>query len=83
MPGIRSNLPPMSFAVDMNSKRAALPGAGNEPITFTYTFDMAKFVAAFMDVSEWEEVTYCYGEKTTWNEFIKVAEDVTGKPQSL
>lgn len=70
----------MSFAVDMASKKAAVPGTGNESIAFTYTFDVAKFVAAFLDVGDWEETTYCYGEKMTWNGFIQVAREVTGKP---
>ena len=44
----------------------------------TYSFDVAKFVSPFLNLPKWEEVTYCYGEKTTWNEFVKVAEEVTG-----
>lgn len=77
-PHIKTHLPPMSFAVDLASKKAALPGTGEEPITFTYSYDMAKFVVAFLDLPTWNHTTYCYGEKTTWNEFIKVAEEVTG-----
>lgn len=79
MPAIKTHLPPMSFAVDMNSKKAALPGTGNEPFAFIYSYDVAKFVSAFLDAPKWEEITYIYGEKTTWNEFIKVASEVTGK----
>ncbi|KAL6792344.1 hypothetical protein GGI42DRAFT_178261 [Trichoderma sp. SZMC 28013] len=78
MPAIKTHLPPMSFAVDMNSKKAALPGTGNEPFAFIYSYDVAKFVSAFLDAPKWEEITYIYGEKTTWNEFIKVASEVTG-----
>ncbi|KAL7956542.1 hypothetical protein V8C34DRAFT_315543 [Trichoderma compactum] len=59
MPAIKTHLPPMSFAVDMNSKKAALPGTGNEPCAL------------------WEEITYIYGERTSWNEFIKAASEVT------
>jgi nucleoside-diphosphate-sugar epimerase len=69
----------MSFAVDMSSKKAAIPGTGNEMIALTYSYDVAKFVTAYLDAPKWEELTYVYGEKTTWNEFIKVAEEVTGK----
>ncbi|RFU78096.1 nmra-like family [Trichoderma arundinaceum] len=78
IPTIKTHLPPMSFAVDMNSKKAAIPGTGNEPIAFIYSYDVAKFVAAYLDAPKWEEVTYVYGEKTTWNSFIKVASEVTG-----
>lgn len=69
---------PTTFVVDMANKAATIPGTGNEPMTFTYTFDVAKFVAAFLDVPKWEETTYCYGDKTTWNEFLQLAEDARG-----
>ncbi|KAI8660270.1 NmrA domain-containing protein [Fusarium keratoplasticum] len=75
---LKTHLPPLSFAIDVANKKAAIPGTGNEPIAFTYTYDMAKFVAAFLEEPKWEELTFCYGEKTTWNEFVKVAEEVTG-----
>ena len=77
---LKTHLPPLSFAIDVANKKAAIPGTGNEPIAFTYTYDMAKFVAAFLEEPKWEELTFCYGEKTTWNEFVKVAEEVTGEP---
>ncbi|KAL7893918.1 hypothetical protein HDV63DRAFT_413054 [Trichoderma sp. SZMC 28014] len=78
IPAIKTHLPPMSFVVDMNSKKAAIPGTGNEPIALTYSYDVAKFVSAYLDAPKWEEATYVYGEKTTWNAFIKVTEEVTG-----
>ncbi|KAK1240165.1 hypothetical protein MKX08_007607 [Trichoderma sp. CBMAI-0020] len=78
IPAIKTHLPPMSFAVDMTSKKAAIPGTGNEPIALTYSYDVAKFVSAHLGAPKWEEITYVYGEKTTWNAFIKVAEEVTG-----
>ena len=79
IPFIKTYLPPMSFVVDMANKRAVIPGTGEEPISFTYTYDVARFVDAFLEMPKWEQITYCYGEKTTWNEFIKVAEQVTSK----
>ncbi|KAJ4162918.1 hypothetical protein NW754_014339 [Fusarium falciforme] len=75
---LKTHLPPLSFAIDVANKKAAIPGTGNEPIAFTYTYDVAKFVAAFLGEPKWDELTVCYGEKTTWNEFVKVAEEVTG-----
>lgn len=82
IPGIKTHLPPMSFAVDMKSKKAAIPGTGNEPIAFIYSYDVAKFVAAYLDAPKWEEITYVYGEKTTWNSFIKIATEVTGEKKT-
>ncbi|KAJ3523642.1 hypothetical protein NM208_g12377 [Fusarium decemcellulare] len=75
---LKTHIPPLSLAIDIANKKAAIPGTGNEPIAFTYSYDVARFVAAFLDEPKWEELTYCYGEKTTWNGFLKVAEQVTG-----
>ncbi|KAM5345078.1 hypothetical protein ACJ41O_010940 [Fusarium nematophilum] len=79
-PHIKTHLPGLSFAVDMANRKAAIPGTGNEPIAFTYTYDVARFVAAFLEEPRWEELTLCYGERTTWNAFLRVAEEVTGQP---
>ncbi|PTB37394.1 uncharacterized protein TrAFT101_011119 [Trichoderma asperellum] len=78
IPAIKTHLPPMSFAVDMSSRKAAIPGTGNEPISLIYSYDVAKFVSAYLGAPKWEEITYVYGEKTTWNKFVKIAEEVTG-----
>ncbi|OLN85752.1 Isoflavone reductase P3-like protein 1 [Colletotrichum chlorophyti] len=79
LPHIKTHLPGMSFAVDVAHRKAAIPGTGNDPISFTYTYDVARFVAVFLDEPRWEELTVCYGERTTWNGFLKVAEQVTGQ----
>lgn len=83
IPAIKTHFPPMSFAVDMSSKKAAIPGTGNEMLALTYSYDVAKFVSAHLGAPNWEEETYVYGEKTTWNAFIKVAEEVTGMKRHI
>lgn len=80
---IKTHLPPMSFAVDMSSRKAAIPGTGNEPIALIYSYDVAKFVSAYLAAPKWEKITYVYGEKTTWNKFIKIAEEVTGMKRQI
>ncbi|KAH7217720.1 hypothetical protein DER44DRAFT_804117 [Fusarium oxysporum] len=80
LPNIKTHLPMLTFALDIPHKKAAIPGTGDEPIFFTYTYDVTKFVAAFLDETEWEELTVCYGERTTWNSFLKIAEEVSGQP---
>ncbi|KAL5619773.1 hypothetical protein FOVSG1_001995 [Fusarium oxysporum f. sp. vasinfectum] len=80
LPNIKTHLPMLTFALDIPHKKAAIPGTGDEPILFTYTYDVTKFVAAFLDETEWEELTVCYGERTTWNSFLKIAEEVSGQP---
>ncbi|KAF4967026.1 hypothetical protein FSARC_5317 [Fusarium sarcochroum] len=80
LPKIKTHLPMLTFALDIANREAAIPGTGDEAISFTYTYDMAKFVAAFLKEPKWEELTVCYGERTTWNKFLKVAEEVIGEP---
>ncbi|KAH8807668.1 hypothetical protein F5884DRAFT_345008 [Xylogone sp. PMI_703] len=78
MPHVKTYLTPIYMVVDMQNKAAAIPGTGNEPMSFTYTFDVGKFVAALLDLPKWDKVTYCYGDHLTWNEFVKLAEEARG-----
>ncbi|KAJ9614099.1 hypothetical protein H2200_002235 [Cladophialophora chaetospira] len=78
IPHIESHMTPVAFGVDMANKAAAIPGTGNDVLAFTYTKDVAKFVVAALDLPKWDEALYCYGDKTTWNEFLSIAEEVRG-----
>ncbi|EGU84206.1 hypothetical protein FOPG_12428 [Fusarium oxysporum f. sp. conglutinans race 2 54008] len=78
LPYLKSYLTPFTFAVDIANKAAAIPGTGNYIVYFTYTFDVAKFVVALLGLSDWDETTYCYGDKATWNEILQLAEESRG-----
>lgn len=78
-PTFKSYMQRVAWAIDIANKKAGIPGTGNEPMTFTYTFDVAKFVVTALDLPKWEQLMYCYGEKTTWNKVLKQAEVATGK----
>ncbi|KAL6887106.1 hypothetical protein GGI43DRAFT_267301 [Trichoderma evansii] len=79
MPHIETHMPgPFAFVLDIPNKMAAIPGTGNELISFTYTRDVAEFTVKLLDLPKWEEETFCYGDKVTWNEFLKLAEEATG-----
>ncbi|KAI8670264.1 NmrA domain-containing protein [Fusarium keratoplasticum] len=67
------------IVVDIEYNRAAIPGDGNTPVTFTHTFDVAEFVAASLDLPSWEKESYVIGESITWNEFLRLAEEVKGE----
>ncbi|KAF5227405.1 hypothetical protein FANTH_14778 [Fusarium anthophilum] len=83
MPHVKSHMTPLDFVVDMANKTAAIPGTGDEPMTFTYTYDLAKFFVAALDLQKWDEETFCYSDKTTWNEFLKLAEESRGEKFSI
>ncbi|KAL1854598.1 hypothetical protein Plec18170_004688 [Paecilomyces lecythidis] len=78
MPKVKSYLTPTAIVVDMAAAKAAIPGSGNTPVVFTYSGDVAKYTAAALTLPKWEKESYIIGDKLTWNEFVKLAEEVRG-----
>ncbi|OQV02393.1 hypothetical protein CLAIMM_07598 isoform 1 [Cladophialophora immunda] len=68
IPYIESYMTPVAFAIDMANKAAAIPGTGDDMVSFTYTKDLAKFVVASLGLHQWDESMFCYGDKVTWND---------------
>lgn len=79
MPHVETNLKPLAFVMDVPNEAASIPGTGNEPMTFTYTKDLAKFVNASLGLAKWSYPTVCYSQKSTWNKAVQVAEQARGK----
>ncbi|KAL0937796.1 NmrA-like family protein [Colletotrichum truncatum] len=80
-PALKSHHPPHSVIVlDMEHNAAAIPGDGNTPVTFTYTFDVARFVVAALDLDRWPETheLRIVGDELTFNEFVRLAEEIKG-----
>lgn len=71
---------PFKFAVDFENRVAALPGDGNVPVTFLHSIDIAKYVAALIDdEKKWPETSAFASDKMSWNELVKLSEDIMGK----
>jgi len=68
----------MTLVLDVAGKKAAIPGSGTTPITFTYSGDVAKFTAKLLTLDKWETESFIIGDRLTWNDFVKLAEEVTG-----
>ena len=83
--GHSSNMTGPPFIVDVVARTAVIPGAGDEMLALTHTHDVGRFVAALLSLpaGEWEEATFLYGERVTWVDVIKTAEDITGKTNPL
>ncbi|KAF5962284.1 nmra-like family protein [Fusarium bulbicola] len=77
-PHVKSYMSSLSVVFDMANNTAAIPGSGNTPVVFTYSFDVARLVAAHLLAEKWEKETYIIGDKVTLNEFLKIAEEVKG-----
>lgn len=69
----------ISFFIDMRNNFAALPGSGEVPVVFTHTFDVARFVAAALNLPVWERTSWIIGDRITWNDLAKQAQDVKGE----
>ncbi|KAF2793798.1 NAD(P)-binding protein [Melanomma pulvis-pyrius CBS 109.77] len=78
MPYVKTYIPQTTFVVDMANKWASIPGDGQQLMTFTYSRDVAKFVVAALDVPKWDNDTIVVGDKMTWVEFVKLAEEARG-----
>ncbi|KAL8404830.1 hypothetical protein RB594_009634 [Gaeumannomyces avenae] len=78
VPSYLSRMPNYPFWIDMENNAAALPGSGDVPAHFTHTADVARFVAASLDLPKWEPETDVYGDLFTWNEFLRLGEDAKG-----
>lgn len=79
-PCCKSNMKPFYFAVDFQIRRAALPGDGEVPVTFLHSRDIAKYVAALLnETKRWPETSAFASDRMTWNELVKVAENIMGK----
>lgn len=78
-PALKSYLKPHIAAFDLENKVAAIPGDGNVPVTLTYSFDMARFLVASLDLEHWEEESRVVGDEITWNEFLALAEEARGE----
>ncbi|KAL4937925.1 hypothetical protein BDV06DRAFT_215518 [Aspergillus oleicola] len=77
-PQLKSYLKPNVFVVDLVNKVATIPGDGNTPVAFTYTFDLAKFIFASLELEQWPEESKVVCDSLTWNEFVSLAEKTLG-----
>ncbi|EUC35657.1 hypothetical protein COCCADRAFT_3197 [Bipolaris zeicola 26-R-13] len=74
-PGIKTYFPPLAFVLDMANNVAAIPGSGDVPVVFTYTFDVGRMAAALLTLPKWSKFYYIIGDRATWNQVIQMAEE--------
>ena len=77
-PSLKSYMKESANALDIANRMAGIPGDGNQPVVFTYSYDVARFLRALLDEPEWPETSIVIGNKITWNEFVKKAEEARG-----
>ncbi|KAH7000619.1 hypothetical protein EDB80DRAFT_649796 [Ilyonectria destructans] len=67
-----------TVVLDIPNAAAGIPGTGDEPMTFTYTFDVARFTIAALDLPSWPRELRIVGDTLTYNELTKLAEVARG-----
>ncbi|KAK7056245.1 hypothetical protein VNI00_002797 [Paramarasmius palmivorus] len=68
-----------AFRVDGSASKADIPGDGERKLYFTAAEDMARFVAEATQLEQWPEKLDMAGDVKSYNEIVKIFEDVTGK----
>lgn len=79
-PALKSHHPHSTLIVDMAHNAAAIPGDGETAVTLTYTFDVARYVVAALDLDRWpaSRELRVVGDEITFNELVKLAEAAKG-----
>lgn len=79
VPKVPSYLQHSTVVLDLDNNAASIPGSGNTPVAFTHTTDVARYVTKALDLPSWQPESYVIGDKTTWNEFVDLAQRLKGK----
>ena len=82
-PHIASHLRPFKWGIDVATRRAVIPGTGEDIISMTYSKDVARFVVRLLDEAVWSEYSIISGSDTTLKGIIAIAEKVTGDTFSV
>ena len=83
MPHCESYMLPETPFLDIAARKAAIPGSGTEPVAWTYTKDVAKYVLGLVrSEAPWPAETVIVGDKLSFNEVLAIAEQVRGTLQS-
>ncbi|KAF9871596.1 NmrA-like family protein [Colletotrichum karsti] len=80
-PTLKSHHPHSVIVLDMAHAAAAIPGSGDVALTLTYTFDVARFVLAALDLPRWpdDHELRVVGDEVTFHELVALAEDARGE----
>ncbi|KAL8794744.1 MAG: hypothetical protein Q9195_002698 [Heterodermia aff. obscurata] len=79
MPHCPSSMLPETPFIDIAARKAAIPGSGHEPVSWTYTQDVAKYVRELVRSEDpWPAETLIEGDKVSLNEVLAIAEQARG-----
>ncbi|KAI4106606.1 MAG: hypothetical protein L6R37_002107 [Teloschistes peruensis] len=79
MPHYQAYMTPETPFVDIDARKAAIPGSGDDPVVWTLTRDVARFVRKMVEsTGAWPVFSRVVGDVATINEITRVAQDARG-----
>lgn len=72
--GLPTTLTIGTMSVDIQHNMAGLPNKAEAKISFTYSRDIAKYVAKLLTLETWQRAYFVAGDVKTWNEIVTAAE---------
>lgn len=74
---------PFKWILDFDDKQAIIPGNGTAKISFLFSTDAAKYIAALLDLDNWPELSRFKGSTLGPIEMVESAEKITGNPNFM
>ncbi|KAF3011158.1 hypothetical protein E8E13_011507 [Curvularia kusanoi] len=65
-------------AVDIDADVAGIPGSGKIPVSFTYTFDIGRYVTKLLSLEKWEKEYLLAGDNKTWDDVVSTVQAAKG-----
>lgn len=78
-PNMKTHMAFAPIILDIPHDAAAIPGSGNTEAVFPHTTDVAKFVTLLLDAEKWDPISSVDGDRVTWNEFVRLAQEAKGE----
>ncbi|KAL8968395.1 MAG: hypothetical protein Q9183_002477 [Haloplaca sp. 2 TL-2023] len=79
MPHYQSYMTPETPFIDIDARKAAIPGTGDEPVAWTLTRDVAKFVRKMVESDQPSpKKSIVVGDTVSFDEIVRLAEAARG-----
>lgn len=79
LPRIETHMRPIYTVLDLEHNEVAIPGTGSAVMAMAYTKDVARYIAASLDLDRWPKVSLIIGSQPTVEELAQLAQRITGE----
>ena len=83
MPFFQTHMRQLYILVDAGNRAAAIPGDGNAPVAMTCTKDVARFVAAAIELRAWPKELKIVGSQISTNELVTLIQQISGEKLNI